>query len=150
MSILVNKATKVICQGITGNNGNDTLDGGAGADTLVGGAGNDRYIVDNAGDVVTESVAGGTDSVASSIDYTLTDGSQIEALELTGSARSGITGSAGPSLTGITGSARSGITGSAGPTLTLTGFTGSARSGITGSAGPKLTLTGITGSARGT
>lgn len=67
---------------------------------------------------------------------------------ITGSARSGITGSAGPSLTGITGSARSGITGSAGPSLT--GITGSARSGITGSAGPKLTLTGITGSARGT
>ena len=67
---------------------------------------------------------------------------------ITGSARSGITGSAGPSLTGITGSARSGITGSAGPSLT--GITGSARSGITGSAGPTLTLTGITGSARGT
>ncbi len=63
---------------------------------------------------------------------------------ITGSARSGITGSAGPSLTGITGSARSGITGSAGPSLT--GITGSARKGITGSAGP--TLTGITGSAR--
>ena len=52
-------------------------------------------------------------------------------------------------LAGITGSARGGITGSAGPTLTLSGITGSARSGITGSAGPTLTLTGITGSARG-
>ena len=37
-----------------GGVGNDTLDGGAGADTLIGGTGNDTYVVDNAGDVVTE------------------------------------------------------------------------------------------------
>ena len=30
------------------------LDGGAGADTMTGGAGNDTYVVDNAGDTVTE------------------------------------------------------------------------------------------------
>ena len=34
--------------------GNDLLDGGAGADTMEGGAGNDTYVVDDAGDVVTE------------------------------------------------------------------------------------------------
>ena len=39
---------------ITGGIGDDTLDGGAGADKLIGGAGNDTYIVDNAGDVITE------------------------------------------------------------------------------------------------
>ena len=39
---------------ITGNSGNNTLDGGAGADTMIGGLGNDTYVVDNAGDVVTE------------------------------------------------------------------------------------------------
>ena len=39
---------------ITGNSGNNTLDGGVGADTLTGGDGNDTYVVDNAGDVVTE------------------------------------------------------------------------------------------------
>ena len=39
---------------LTGFDGNDTLNGGAGADTLIGGAGNDTYVVDNAGDVVTE------------------------------------------------------------------------------------------------
>jgi Ca2+-binding RTX toxin-like protein len=48
--------------GNTGNNmlsgaaGADTLDGGAGADSLWGGAGNDSYVVDNAGDVVTEAL----------------------------------------------------------------------------------------------
>ena len=44
---------------ITGGAGNDTLNGGAGADTLIGGAGNDTYIVDNAGDVVTENAGEG-------------------------------------------------------------------------------------------
>jgi Ca2+-binding RTX toxin-like protein len=40
--------------------GNDLLDGGAGADTMIGGAGNDVYVVDNAGDVVTENAGEGT------------------------------------------------------------------------------------------
>jgi len=39
---------------INGNSGNNILDGGAGADDLAGGLGNDTYIVDNAGDAVTE------------------------------------------------------------------------------------------------
>ena len=39
---------------LTGNAGNDYLDGGSGADTMSGGAGNDTYVVDDAGDVVSE------------------------------------------------------------------------------------------------
>ncbi|ULA63472.1 MAG: hypothetical protein LZF86_110168 [Nitrospira sp.] len=39
---------------LDGREGNDTLDGGAGADQMWGGAGDDSYIIDNAGDAVSE------------------------------------------------------------------------------------------------
>ena len=69
---------------LTGGAGNDTLDGGAGADKLIGGTGNDTYVVDNTGDVITENANEGTDTVQSSISYTL--GNNLENLTLTGNA----------------------------------------------------------------
>jgi len=77
---------------IYGNNFDNVLDGGGGADMLYGGNGNDTYIVDNIGDVVTDDIFGGYDTVKASISYTLSD--RLENLTLTGTAAINGTGNA--------------------------------------------------------
>jgi probable HAF family extracellular repeat protein len=89
---------------LTGNSGNNVLNGRAGADTAIGGAGNDIYVVDNAGDVVTENAAEGTDWIYSSLSYTIGEGSNIENLYITGTAANGTGNSQNNYLLGNAGS----------------------------------------------
>jgi Ca2+-binding RTX toxin-like protein len=67
---------------LAGSGGNDYLSGGTGTNILLGGTGNDTYIVAMASDTITELANEGTDTVNSSIDFTLA--SNVENLVLTG------------------------------------------------------------------
>jgi serralysin len=82
---------------LEGAGGDDTLDGRYGGDTMIGGQGNDIYIVDTLGsflhlanggliwvpgDTVTENANEGTDTVYSSVDYSLP--ANVEQLLLSG------------------------------------------------------------------
>ena len=78
---------------IRGNSGNNTLNGGDGIDTLIGGLGNDVYVVDTTTDTIIEKANEGTDTVKSSVTYTL--GDNLENLTLTGVAAINGTGNAG-------------------------------------------------------
>ena len=69
---------------LSGGDGNDVLDGGAGADILIGGAGDDTYIVDNPDDIVSEDVDEGSDTVQSSISYSLVGKPNLENIILVG------------------------------------------------------------------
>lgn len=71
---------------LSGLDGDDLLDGGAGIDTMVGGLGNDTFVVDSTSDVTTEASGQGTDTVQSSITYTLSSTQSVENLVLTGAS----------------------------------------------------------------
>ena len=97
---------------ITGNSFANTLNGGEGIDALIGGAGDDIYIVDSTTDIITETTTGGTDTVQSSVTFSLVDtdgagannGGNIENLTLIEGAAIGGTGnSLNNTITGNTG-----------------------------------------------
>lgn len=73
---------------LQGDAGSDFLNGGTGADVMAGGTGNDTYVVDKAGDTVTDIVieqAGeGTDRILSYVNFSLDRASQVENLTLVG------------------------------------------------------------------
>lgn len=77
---------------LTGGEGDDRLDGGTGADAMAGGLGDDAYVVDDAGDVVTELVAEGRDTVIAFASYVLTAGQEIERFVVGGTAAIDLTG----------------------------------------------------------
>ncbi|OBQ43235.1 MAG: hypothetical protein AN484_13635, partial [Aphanizomenon flos-aquae WA102] len=113
---------------ITGNTGNNVLTGGTGADTLIGGAGNDSYYVDNTADIITENLNQGTDSVFSTVTYTLS--ANVENLTLQGTTAINGTGNdLNNSITGNTGN------------NTLDGGTGADT--LTGNAGSDTLIGGL-------
>jgi Ca2+-binding RTX toxin-like protein len=74
---------------LNGGAGNDTLNGGTGADSMIGGLGNDVYHVDNIGDKAVENLGQGTDTIESSINFSLAALVNVENLTLTGAAING-------------------------------------------------------------
>lgn len=121
--------------GLTGNSGisvlrglggNDTLNGGSGADTMIGGTGDDTYVVDNGGDIVDETGGDGTDTVQSSVSFSLSDAvhakGEIEKLTLTGSSAINGTGNALANV--ITGNSGKNILAGLGGADFLSGGTG--------------------------
>ncbi|MBL8573949.1 MAG: VWA domain-containing protein [Hyphomicrobiaceae bacterium] len=85
---------------LSGGVGDDTLNGGVGADSMAGGVGNDTYYVDNAGDIVTEALNEGTDTIVSSRSVTSPLTANVENLTLIGTAAIAVGNDLGNTIVG--------------------------------------------------
>jgi hypothetical protein len=121
---------------LNGGAGNDTLNGGAGIDTLIGGLGNDIYIVDSITDIITENASAGTDTIQSSVTYTIAALANVENLTLTGAAAINGTGNAGNNV--ITGNTANNLLNGGGGNNILNG--GAGLDTLTGGAGNDVFL----------
>jgi Ca2+-binding RTX toxin-like protein len=133
---------------LTGNSGNNRLNGGGGADSMSGGAGNDTYVVDNTGDVITEALNAGTDSVEASVNHALSD--NVENLTLTGPTALNGTGNSLDNI--ILGNSADNILAGGGGDDTLNGGAGidtASFVGTTAAVIASLGLNGLNGSAAG-
>jgi Ca2+-binding RTX toxin-like protein len=82
-----------LANSLTGGLGDDTLNGMGGADTMTGGDGSDTLIVDNVGDVTSDSgLDGAFDRVFASANHTIGNG--VDYLTLTGKGNINGTGNA--------------------------------------------------------
>ena len=86
---LVSNANTLVLTGSTNltgtaNGANDTLAANSGVDTLKGGAGSDTFVISNAADVVQDTSATTTNTLESSVNYTLP--TDVNVLLLTGQA----------------------------------------------------------------
>ncbi|WP_394889493.1 calcium-binding protein [Mesorhizobium sp. AaZ16] len=103
---------------ITGNAGNNAIDGRGGIDVMEGGLGNDTYYVDNVLDKVVEANVVGTDTVYTSVSKAFVD-QFVEVIRLSGSGNINTTGN-GLANTIVGNGANNGINGREGAD-TLTG-----------------------------
>jgi Ca2+-binding RTX toxin-like protein len=106
---------------LNGGDGNDTLDGGTGNDAMAGGDGDDTFLVQDTGDTVSEGGGGGTDTVLSSVTFTITD-ADVENLTLQGTGN--INGAGNNSNNVITGNSGNNVLSGSGGNDTLIGGLG--------------------------